>query len=99
MSAQRALVLGAAGQLGQACMDSVPDTVDAKGFSRVTCDVADDSALRRVIDEIDPGDSVHGPRIGWLIESLPSTSLGLSSLRWPPSAREAVKVASGNDGR
>ena len=54
MSAQRALVLGAAGQLGQACMDSVPDTVDAKGFSRATCDVANDSALRRAIDDVDP---------------------------------------------
>ena len=54
MSAQRALVLGAAGQLGRACMDCVPETMVAEGFSRVTCDVTDDAALRRVIDEVDP---------------------------------------------
>ena len=54
MSAQRALVLGAAGQLGKACMDCAPETVVAKGFSRVTCDVTDDAALQRVIDEVDP---------------------------------------------
>ena len=54
MSAQRALVLGAAGQLGRACMDCAPELVVAEGFSRVTCDVTDDAALRRVIDEVDP---------------------------------------------
>jgi len=54
VNAQRALVLGAAGQLGKACMDCVPETVVAKGFSRVTCDVTDDAALHRVIDEVDP---------------------------------------------
>ena len=54
MSAQRALVLGAAGQLGRACMDCVPETVVAEGFSRVTCDVTDDAALRRAMDEINP---------------------------------------------
>ena len=54
MSAQRVLVLGAAGQLGQACMDCAPETVAAEGFSRATCDVTDDSALRRVMDEVDP---------------------------------------------
>ena len=54
MSAQRALVLGAAGQLGRACMDCVPETVVAEGFSRVTCDVTDDAALRWAIDEINP---------------------------------------------
>ena len=54
MSAQRALVLGAAGQLGRACMDCAPETVVAEGFSRVTCDVTDDAALYRVIDEVDP---------------------------------------------
>ena len=54
MSAQRALVLGAAGQLGQACMDGAPETVAAEGFSRATCDVTDDAALRRVMDDIDP---------------------------------------------
>ena len=54
MSAQRALVLGAAGQLGKACMDCAPVLVVAEGYSRVTCDVTDDSALRRVIDEVDP---------------------------------------------
>ena len=54
MSAQRALVLGAAGQLGKACMDCAPEGVAAEGFSRATCDVADDEALRRVMDDIDP---------------------------------------------
>ena len=47
-------MLGAAGQLGKACMDCAPETVVAKGFSRVTCDVTDDAALHRVINEIDP---------------------------------------------
>ena len=54
MSTKRALVLGAAGQLGKACMACAPETVVAKGFSRVTCDVTDDAALRRVTDEVDP---------------------------------------------
>ena len=54
MSAQRALVLGAAGQLGRACMDCAPKMVAAEGFSRATCDVTDDSALRRVMEEVDP---------------------------------------------
>ena len=54
MSAQRALVLGAAGQLGRACIDCAPDTLVAQGFSRATCDVTDDSALLRVMDEVDP---------------------------------------------
>ena len=54
MSAQRALVLGAAGQLGRACMDCAPETVVAAGFSRVTCDVTDDAVLSRVMDEINP---------------------------------------------
>ena len=54
MSAQRALVLGAVGQLGKACMDRAPDTVAVEGFSRAICDVTDDSALRRAIDEVDP---------------------------------------------
>ena len=54
MSAQRALVLGAVGQLGKACMDRAPDTVAVEGFSRATCDVTDDSALRRVMDEVEP---------------------------------------------
>ena len=54
MSAQRALVLGAAGQLGQACMDRAPEKVAAEGFSRATCDVTDDSALSRVMEEVDP---------------------------------------------
>ena len=54
MSAQRALVLGAAGQLGKACMDCAPKTVVTEGFSRGTCDVTDDAVLRRVMDEINP---------------------------------------------
>ena len=54
MSAQRALVLGAAGQLGKACMDCAPEMVAAEGFSRATCDVTDDLALRRVMEEVDP---------------------------------------------
>ena len=54
MSAQRALVLGAAGQLGKACMDCTPEMVAAEGFSRATCDVTDDWALRRVMEEVDP---------------------------------------------
>ena len=54
MSAQRALVLGAAGQLGKACMDCAPEKVAVEGLSRATCDVTDDAALRRVIDEVSP---------------------------------------------
>jgi len=54
VSVQRALVLGAAGQLGQVCMDSAPETVAAEGVSRATCDVTDDAALRKVMDEVDP---------------------------------------------
>ena len=54
MSAQRALVLGAAGQLGKACMDCAPETVAVEGLSRATCDVTDDAALRRVMDEVNP---------------------------------------------
>jgi len=54
VSAQRALVLGAAGQLGRACMDCAPETMVAEGFSRGNCDVTDDAVLRRVMDEINP---------------------------------------------
>ena len=54
MSAQRALVLGAAGQLGRACMDCAPEMVVAEGFSRGACDVTDNAVLRRVMDEINP---------------------------------------------
>ena len=54
MSAQRALVLGAAGQLGKACIDCAPQTVAVEGLSRATCDVTDDAALRRVMDEVNP---------------------------------------------
>ena len=54
MSAQRALVLGAAGQLGKACMDCAPETVVVEGLSRATCDVTDDAVLRRVMDEVNP---------------------------------------------
>ncbi len=54
MSVQRALVLGAAGQLGKACMDYAPETVAAEGVSRASCDVTDDAALRKVMDEVDP---------------------------------------------
>ena len=54
MSAKRALVLGAAGQLGRACMDCAPKAVATHGFSRASCDVTDDLALRRVMDEVDP---------------------------------------------
>ena len=54
MSAQRALVLGAAGQLGKACMDCAPETAVVEGLSRATCDVTDDAVLRRVMDEVNP---------------------------------------------
>ena len=54
MSASRALVLGAAGQLGRACMDCAPEAIATQGFSRASCDVTDDVALRRVMDEVDP---------------------------------------------
>ena len=54
MSASRALVLGAAGQLGRACMDGVPKAIATQGFSRASCDVTDDEALRRVMDQVDP---------------------------------------------
>ena len=35
-------------------MDCVPETVVAEGFSRVNCDVTDDAALRRAMDDINP---------------------------------------------
>jgi dTDP-4-dehydrorhamnose reductase len=54
VSASRALVLGAAGQLGRACMDCAPEAIAVWGVSRASCDVTDDVALRRVMDEVDP---------------------------------------------
>jgi dTDP-4-dehydrorhamnose reductase len=35
-------------------MDCAPEMVAAEGFSRATCDVTDDAALRRVMEEVDP---------------------------------------------
>ena len=35
-------------------MNCAPEGLAAEGFSRVTCDVTDDAALRRVMDDIDP---------------------------------------------
>ena len=54
MSARQALVLGATGQLGRACLSGAPDTVSVQGLSRVQCDVTDDAALARAIKEADP---------------------------------------------
>ena len=54
MSVKRALVLGASGQLGRACLNDAPDTVTVQGLSRSQCDVTDDAALARAINEADP---------------------------------------------
>lgn len=54
MSVTRALVLGANGQLGRACLSGAPETVTAQGLSRLQCDVTDDAALARAINEADP---------------------------------------------
>ena len=54
MSIKRALVLGATGQLGRACLSDAPETVAVQGLSRQQCDVADDAALARAIKEADP---------------------------------------------
>ena len=35
-------------------MNCAPEGLAAEGFSRATCDVTDDAALRRVMDDIDP---------------------------------------------
>jgi dTDP-4-dehydrorhamnose reductase len=35
-------------------MDCAPEMVAAEGFNRATCDVTDDAALRRVMEEVDP---------------------------------------------
>ena len=54
MSVLQALVLGAGGQLGRACMDCAPPGVRAHGLTRAACDITDDGALRRCFDEINP---------------------------------------------
>ena len=54
MSNKRALVLGATGQLGRACLSGAPETLTVQGLSRQQCDVADDAALARAIKDADP---------------------------------------------
>ena len=54
MSIKRALVLGATGQLGRACLSGASERLAVQGLSRQQCDVTDDAALARAIKEADP---------------------------------------------
>ena len=54
MSDLRALVLGAGGQLGRACMESVPEQVTAQGLTRSECDITDAAALKQTMGDLLP---------------------------------------------
>lgn len=54
MSDLRALVLGASGQLGQTCIETAPERVDARGLTRSECDITDPAALKQVIGDLRP---------------------------------------------
>jgi dTDP-4-dehydrorhamnose reductase len=50
----KVLVTGAQGQLGGALLDSVPDQVVLRGVTRAELDIADATAVQRLIDEFKP---------------------------------------------
>ena len=54
MSDLRALVLGAGGQLGRACMESVPEQVTAQGLPRSECHITDAAALKQTMGDLLP---------------------------------------------
>ena len=54
MSDLLALVLGAGGQLGRACMESVPEQVTAQGLTRSECDITDAAALKQTMGDLLP---------------------------------------------
>ena len=54
MSDLRALVLGAGGQLGRACMESVPEQVNAQGLTRSECDITDAATLKQTMGDLLP---------------------------------------------
>jgi dTDP-4-dehydrorhamnose reductase len=49
-----ALVLGAGGQLGQACVAAAPSQLRVHGLARAQCDVTDDGALRDCLRRLSP---------------------------------------------
>ena len=54
MSDLLALVLGAGGQLGQACVAAAPPQLSVHGLTRAQCDVTDDGALRDCLQRLSP---------------------------------------------
>ena len=54
MSPVQALVLGAGGQLGQTCIETAPERVDARGLTRSECDITDPAALKQAIGDLRP---------------------------------------------
>ena len=54
MTAPAALVLGAGGQLGRACIDLAPPEMAVTGLARAECDLADSDAVRRHLDRVNP---------------------------------------------
>ena len=54
MSDPLALVLGAGGQLGQACVAAAPSQLRVHGLARAQCDVTDDGALRDCLRRLSP---------------------------------------------
>ncbi len=54
MSHPLALVLGAGGQLGQACVAVAPPRLRVQGLTRAQCDVTDDEALRDCLQRLTP---------------------------------------------
>ena len=54
MSYVQALVLGAGGQLGQTCIETAPERVDARGLTRSECDITDPAALKQAIGDLRP---------------------------------------------
>ena len=54
MSDSRALVLGAGGQLGQACVAAAPSQLRVNGLTRVQCDVTDEGVLRDCLQRLSP---------------------------------------------
>ena len=54
MTLPTALVLGAGGQLGRACIDLAPSNIVVTGLARAECDLTDTEAMRGYLDRVDP---------------------------------------------
>ena len=54
MSLSTALVLGAGGQLGQACIAAAPPEFSVRGLSKSECDLTDVRAVRRYLGDMAP---------------------------------------------